>query len=506
MQALGNEVFEPTVSLSCHKKEFGEFGGVNASIESSTTFTVLHAGDMPQIFEGTLNPEKGACYLYGRSFNPTVRYLGRQLAALEGTEAGYAVSSGLAAISATFLQLCNTGDHIIAASAVYGGTFALLKSFLPAKCGINTTFVDIADLDAVRAAITEKTKVIFAEAISNPTLVIADLPALANLAHENGLTFVVDNTFSPMIISPAKWGADVVVHSMTKFISGASDIIAGAICGRADFIRSLMDLHLGPIMLLGPTIDPKIASELSLRIPHLGIRMAEHSRRAMAYAQRLQQEGALVQYPGLQSHAQHHLIEKLRNNDYGYGGILTLDLGSQKAAEQFMERAQNKHAFGLLAVSLGYFETLLSMSGSTTSSELTEEEQKVAGIPAGMVRMSVGLTGSLEQRIGQLMESYTAVCGHRQLPYRAAEVVRDDKGQLQRVASWDSHGSELMPYMADSGCASTAAATTRLGSADSGEEASAPPQSLSDDLPATKIRRIGAKEFVYTRLAPAGQP
>nr|BAU71133.1 methionine-gamma-lyase [Parachlorella kessleri] len=155
---------DPMERLAASKREFGEFGGVNAAVEVATTFT-------------------GGCYLYGRSFNPTVRHLGRQLAALEGAEAAYCCSSGMAAISSTLLALCNSGDHIVASNAVYGGTFALLKDFLPRKCGISTSFVPIADLEAVRAAITPATKVIYAETLSNPTLVVADLPALAEIAH-----------------------------------------------------------------------------------------------------------------------------------------------------------------------------------------------------------------------------------------------------------------------------------------------------------------------------------
>lgn len=174
----------------------------------------------------TPTPTAG-CYLYARSFSPTVRQLGITLAALEGTESAYACASGMAAISSALLALCSAGDHIVASSAVYGGTYALLKTFLPPKNNIATTFVDINDLDAVRSAVTPKTRVIYTESISNPTLVVADLEKLAAIAHDAGAQLVVDNTFAPCIINPAKWGADVVVHSLTKYINGASDIIAG---------------------------------------------------------------------------------------------------------------------------------------------------------------------------------------------------------------------------------------------------------------------------------------
>ena len=392
----------------------GEYGGANASIENSVTFTVLDADTLPAIFQGKLGPDderedQGGCYLYGRSFSPTVRHLGRQLAALEGTEASYACASGMAAISSTLLHICSTGDHIIASNAIYGGTHALLKDFLPMKCGVSTTFVDITDQEAVEKAIVPgKTRVIYTETLSNPTLVVADIPSLSHISHAHNLKLVVDNTFSPMILSPARLGADIVIHSLTKFVSGASDVIAGAICGSATFIRGLMDLHCGPLMLLGPVMDPKVASELSLRLPHLGLRVAEHSRRALAFAQRLQKLGARVTYPGLSSHPQHQLLCSMMNpGDYGFGGLLTLELDSLTRAHRFMEYLQNESGFGLMAVSLGYFDTLMSASAASTSSELTTRELQKAGIGAGLVRLSVGLTGSLEQRWSQLNEAYT---------------------------------------------------------------------------------------------------
>ena len=151
--------------------------------------------------------------MYGRSFNPTVQHLGRQLAALEGAEAGYCCASGMAATSAVLLALCDSGDHIVASNAVYGGTFALLKDFLPKKCNISTSFVDITDAAAVRAALARpRTRALFTEAVANPTLVVADLPALVEAAHAAGAQLVVDNTFTPLVVSPLAWGADVVVH------------------------------------------------------------------------------------------------------------------------------------------------------------------------------------------------------------------------------------------------------------------------------------------------------
>ena len=391
----------PIERLAEARHEFGEHGGVNMSVEASTTFTVMKPGTMPELFEGRKAAPDG-CYLYGRHFNPTVYQLGRQLAAIEGTESAYCAASGMAAISAAILQLCNSGDHVVASNTVYGGTYALLHDFLPTKANINTTFVDVTDLAAVRAAITDKTRVIYAESIANPTLRVADIPRLAELAHSHEIQLVIDNTFSPLLLSPAALGADVIVHSMTKFINGASDIIAGAVCGSTEFIQGLMDLHQGPLMMLGPTMDPTIAAKISLRIPHLALRVAEHAQRAETFAVRLQKLGVPVSYPGLSDHPDFELMQQLRCEDYGFGGILTLDLGTEQRANDLMDVLQNKYGFGFMAVSLGYFDTLMSCPGSSTSSEMTDEDMLSAGIGEGLVRISVGYTGTVEQRWQQL--------------------------------------------------------------------------------------------------------
>ncbi len=301
----------PIEDLAHLRHEFGEHGGVNMSIEASSTFTVIDPETMPELFAGRRGPDKG-CYLYGRHFNPTVHNLGRQMAALEGTEAGYCTASGMAAISGAVLGLCNAGDEMVASNAIYGGSYALLHDFLPAKAGIRTTFVDITDPDAVAAAITERTKLVFTESVSNPTLRLANMPRLADIAHARGIPLLVDNTFSPLMLRPAALGADIVVHSITKFISGASDVIAGAICGSHAFIGELMDLHTGPLMLLGPTMDAHVAASISLRIPHLPLRMAAHGERALEFARRLDALGLDVSYPGLPQHPDHALFNELR--------------------------------------------------------------------------------------------------------------------------------------------------------------------------------------------------
>uniref|UniRef100_A0A0C9RPF1 TSA: Wollemia nobilis Ref_Wollemi_Transcript_5613_2328 transcribed RNA sequence n=1 Tax=Wollemia nobilis TaxID=56998 RepID=A0A0C9RPF1_9CONI len=391
---------DPMQGLASARHEFGEHGGVNMSIEASATFTVMEPETMKRMFSGELGPDRDF-FIYSRHFNPTVLNLGRQMAALEGTEAAYCTSSGMSAISSVLLQMCSHGDHIVASTCLYGGTHAFLAHFFPRACGVSTTFVDINSHDDVKNAITSSTKVLYFESMSNPTLAVADIPSLSAIAHEKNVKVVVDNTFAPMILSPARLGADVVVHSLSKFISGGADVIAGAVCGSAELINSMMDLHQGSLMLLGPTMNPKVAFEISERLPHLGIRMKEHCHRAYTYAKRMKKLGLKVIYPGLEDHPQYTLFNSLVNQGYGYGGLLCLDMETEERANKLMNHLQNYTQFGLMAVSLGYYHTLMSCSGSSTSSEMTKEEKDLAGISQGLVRMSIGYSGTLEQRWSQ---------------------------------------------------------------------------------------------------------
>ncbi|CAL0299964.1 unnamed protein product [Lupinus luteus] len=403
---------DPAAALASVRHEFGEHGGVNMSIETSATFTVMEPETMGRMFSGELGPDRDF-FIYSRHFNPTVLNLSRLLAAMEGTEAAYCTASGMAAISAVMLQLVGCGGHVVASRTLYGGTHALLSHFLPRVSNITTTFVDVTDLEMVKEAMVEgKTKVLYFETISNPTLAVANIPELSKLGHQKGVTVVADNTFAPMVISPARLGADVVVHSISKFISGGADIIAGAVCGPASLVNSMMDLHQGALMLLGPTMNPKIAFELSERIPHLALRMKEHCHRALVFAKRLKNLGLKVIYPGLEDHPQHELLMSMANKDYGYGGILCVDMETEERANWLMNHLQNYGQFGLMAVSLGYYETLMSCSGSSTSSEMNSEEKELAGISPGLIRMSIGYIGTLEQKWTQLEKALTKLKEH----------------------------------------------------------------------------------------------
>jgi len=368
---------------------FGEFGGVNPSISDSSTYTFLSAKTMFDTFEG--NAE--GCYLYSRHSSPSNLYLGEALAAMEGTESANVAASGMGAITSVLMQLCNVGDHIVCSRTVYGGTYAFLKNFAP-KFGIETTFVDITKPELVQNALQKNTKVIYCESVSNPLLEIADLEALAKISKASHSKLVVDNTFSPLSISPIKLGADVVIHSLTKFINGSSDTVGGVVCGTTEFINDLRNVNDGAAMLLGPTMDSLRAASILKNLRTLHIRMKQHSHNAMFLAHKFQEDGLKTVYPGLESHPGHETFKTMMNESYGFGGMLTIDVGSLDKANELMELMQERN-LGYLAVSLGFYKTLFSAPGTSTSSEIPEEEQKEMGLSDGLIRFSIGLDNDI---------------------------------------------------------------------------------------------------------------
>lgn len=370
---------------------FGEFGGVNPSISDSSTYTFLSAKTMFDTFEG--NTE--GCYLYSRHSTPSNLYLSEALAQMEGTESANVTASGMGAITSTLLQLCKSGDHIISSRTIYGGTYAFMKNFLPGF-NIQTSFVDITNLEKVEAAITENTKILFCETVSNPLLEIADLRELSKIAKKHNLKLIVDNTFSPLSVSPQVLGTDITIHSLTKFINGSSDAVAGVVCASAQFINDLKDVNSGACMLLGPTLDSFRAASILKNLRTLHIRIKKHSENAQYLAEQFEKDGLTVKYPGLKSHKQHELFKSMMNEEYGFGGLLTLDVKTTEKANELMELMQ-KENLGYLAVSLGFYKTLFSCSGSSTSSEIPEAEQKEMGLSPGLIRMSIGLDHDIKR-------------------------------------------------------------------------------------------------------------
>ena len=377
---------------------FGEFGGVNPSISDSSTYTFLSANSMSETFEGNME----GCYLYSRNSSPSNLYLEEACAAMEGTEAANVFSSGMGAITSCILQLCKSGDHIISSRTVYGGTYAFLKNFTP-QLGIETDFVDITSIDDIKKLIKPSTKIIYCEVSSNPLFEIADIESISKIAKKNNLKLVVDNTFTPLSVSPTKNGADIVIHSLTKFINGTSDTIAGVVCSDKDFIHSLRDVNDGAFMLMGATMDSLRAASVLKNMRTLHIRIKKHSENAMFLAKSFEKDGIKAVYPGLESHPSHKVFSKMMNQEYGYGGMVTIDVGTLEIANKLMEKMQDKN-LGYLAVSLGFYKTLFCAPGSSTSSEISEKEQEKMGLGEGLIRFSVGLDQDISRTYNRIKE------------------------------------------------------------------------------------------------------
>jgi len=314
--------------------------------------------------------------------NPNQRQVGAKLAALEGTEAGLALGSGMGAIAMTLLALADAGDHIVASSQLYGATQALLTSELPRR-GIETTFVD-PDEGGWEAAMRPETRVVYLETPTNPTLRVLDPRPIVEAAHERGIRVVCDATFgSPVNLRAASLGIDVVVQSATKYLGGHSDLIAGTVAGPAEVVEAVA----GMAKLYGPALDPHAAWLLDRGIRTLDVRVRRHNENAMAIARWLESRSdvARVLYPGLPSHPDHALACELMS---GFGGMVSVVLaGGGDAADRFMSRL----SLALAAPSLGGVETLLSQPRYTSHVGLSAQARGAMGIPDGFVRISVGI-------------------------------------------------------------------------------------------------------------------
>ena len=382
---------------------FGEFGGINPSISDASTYTFLSAKTMFDTFEGNAD----GCYLYSRHSSPSNLYLGEALAAMEGTETSNVSASGMGAITSVIMQLCSAGDHVVSSRTIYGGTYAFLKNFAT-KLNIQTSFVDITSLKAIEAAITKNSKILYCEVVSNPMLEVANIAALSKIAKKHKLQLVVDNTFSPLSISPKQLGADIVIHSLTKFINGASDAIGGVVCGSQECIDDLRNVNDGAAMLFGATMDSLRAASILKNLRTLHIRIKQHSANALYLAQKFESLGLKTVYPGLASHPSHQVFKAQMNAEFGFGGMLTIDVGNLKNANALMELMQNEN-LGYLAVSLGFYKTLFSAPGTSTSSEIPEEEQKIMGLSEGLIRFSVGLDNDIERTYKAMLKCMQSV-------------------------------------------------------------------------------------------------
>ena len=358
---------------------------VNVPIYQTATFEVADAAELA----GLLSFER-AGHSYTRHSNPTHAALEAAVAELEGADAGLVTASGMAAIHALVMSVLRDGDDLVIPRAVYGGMIGLTGSVLQ-RSGIEHRAVDTTDPEHVEAAIGPRTRLLWLETISNPTTAVADIAALANLAHARGVLVAVDNTFaSPALANPLALGADFVVHSMTKYIGGHSDIIGGVLVAAADRVQPARDV----IITAGGNASP-FEAFLALRgLKTLALRMERHSANALSVARAL--EGApgiaRVLYPGLPSHPQHDLaVRTLR--DGMAGGMMAVELaGGRRHGEQFLDRLR----VAVHATSLGGVETLVSHPASSSHRQLADDDLAAAGLSPGMVRLSIGLEDEVD--------------------------------------------------------------------------------------------------------------
>ena len=348
-------------------------------IYQNSTFRFQTAAECASAF---IDEESG--YVYTRWGNPTHQVLEQKIATFEAGEAALATASGMGAISTALLTALSDGGHVVAMETLYSATYNLLNEELP-RMGFETTFVDATDLNKVESAIRPDTKVIYLESPTNPLLKLVDLSACAEIAKAHNITSIIDNTFAtPCSQQPIALGIDVVLHSMTKYLSGNGAVIAGAIVGEKEFI---VQAQKGALRNFGAVISPFNAWLTLLGIPTLPLRFARHCENAAHIATFLETHPAVawVRYPGLSSHPQYDLAKRQMN---GFGGMITVELkGGRVAGEKLVNALQ----ICALAVSLGDVRTLVCHPASTTHSHVPTEVRHQTGITDGLVRFSIGL-------------------------------------------------------------------------------------------------------------------
>ena len=395
-----------------------ETGATTVPISQSASFAYPTARHMENVFAG-----RDAGYTYSRINNPTLAQFEKRLTVLEDGLGAVSCSSGMAAITATILALAGTGDEIISGNSIFGGTYSLFDYTL-ARYGITTRFVESTDTDAYRAAVTDRTRAIFVETIGNPKLDVPDIAAIATIAKEHGIALIVDNTVTtPLLLRPRSLGADVVVHSTSKYVNGHGNAIGGIIVDTGSFDWSSPRYpHLGPfhsrvrnfafLALLrnrihrdiGCCCSPFNAFLMSIGIESLGVRMERHCSSAMGIAETLASDGRVkdVRYPGLTAHPDHETAR--RQFDGRYGALLTFRLGSKERCFRFIDGLQHAQ----ILANLGDAKTLVIHPASTFCRDADAEQRTAMGVTDDLVRLSIGLEyfddimDDIDQALGRL--------------------------------------------------------------------------------------------------------
>lgn len=358
-----------------------QFGALSTPIHQTATFTFESAEQGGRRFA----LEEGG-YIYSRLGNPTNTQLEDKLAMLEGAEAAISTASGIGAVASAFWTVLKAGDHVVAAKTLYGCTYAYLNHGI-SRYGVEVTFVDTTNLEEVRQAMRENTKIVYLETPANPNLEVADIEAISTIAHQNKDCIVmVDNTFcTPYIQRPLEFGADVVIHSGTKFLNGHGDVISGFVVGSGEFIKNVR--LFGVKDMTGASLSPFDAFLIIRGMKTLEIRMEKHCENAMKVAKFLEGHSAVekVYYPGLESFPQYELAKKQMSLP---GAVIAFEV---KGGIEEGKKVINSTELCTIAVSLGDAETLIQHPASMTHSPYTKEEREMAGISDGLIRIAVGL-------------------------------------------------------------------------------------------------------------------
>lgn len=356
-----------------------QFNSATVPIYQTSTFSFHTADEGARCFAGESDG-----YIYTRIGNPTINALERQLAVLENGYGAIAVGSGMAAASTIYLGLMSQGDHIVSTDAIYGPARGIMEKQL-IRFGLQSTYINTTDTATIEKAIRPNTKILYIETPANPTMDITDLAACAEIAHKHGIILVVDNTFcSPYLQNPLDLGADVVFHSMTKFINGHADIVAGIIIAKE---KMLYDKLRNMMILLGCNMDPHQAYMVLRGLKTLGIRIDKAQQNAREVAKFLEHHPkvAWIKYPGLESHPQYEIGKKQMKGD---GSMISFGLkGGYAAAKEMLDHVH----LALLAVSLGGVETLIQHPASMTHAKVSHEDKQKAGITDDLIRLAIGI-------------------------------------------------------------------------------------------------------------------
>ncbi len=387
-------------------------GAINVPIYQTSTFAFRNSAHGAALFAGE---EEG--YIYTRIGNPTIRALEENVAELEDGCGGIATSSGLGAVCTVYLALLEAGAHMVSTASVYGPSRGLMENHF-SRFGVESTYVDTSDLPQVRNALRPNTKLVYVETPSNPAMQVTDIQQVSSLAHAQGCLVVVDNTFaSPYLQNPLNLGADVVLHSVTKFINGHADVVGGIVVAK----EMAMYKRLRAVMVnSGCNMDPHQAFLVRRGLKTLGVRLERAQRSALTIAQWLaeQPEVSTVRYIGLQSHPQYELVKRQMK---GFGSMISFELrGGIEAGRRMMDRVQ----VAALAVSLGGVETLIEHPASMTHAGMSPEDRRAAGISDGLVRYSVGLE-DVEDLIADLRQALDAVSAPGGTPKDAGTTVAE---------------------------------------------------------------------------------